>query len=829
MTSSIQLLRSTIYQERPLAGNLLEGQPAANLHSSEPGLFFKTTDGSVVKFGPAAITSDGSPPNSAPQGSSGNSVGELWLDKSVDPAVLKVYDGAQWVDAGSGGGGGTTSFLRWIYTAVGGETSLSGSSGGVSLVYTPGLEEVYVNGVLITRGADYSAINGTSITNLSALTAGDIVTVLSMNPASTVQLPGQVTLTRWTVLASAGQIVLSGVDSFGQQLVYAPGFEEVYVNGAFLRRGVDYVATDGATITGLSPLALDDEVTVMAWTPFSIGTQIVDSDVAPDAGVQAGKLAFTQDGSGAIARTVQSKLEEYLSVTDFGAKGNGVDDDTNAFKAAITAAMATGRKNVFVPVGDYVISDELDLNGSVFPERFSGVALIGEDVRFSRIRFKPAATNSICISLRGGSGTHTNKYVKSLTIEPFDASYNEMGRGIYIDGQCFAVVSEIVCTRLDTGIHITNTHPGSFSEFNTFDTIRLLECHKGITFEVNGGRESFHGTRCWGVEINVPANGYGIYSRGISDVCYIYNSYFFVQLFGNNGDAPGTRFGIYAENTNTQTCFGEITCEGDITLKATANGQWQMQGDFANVNTTYYDAPTYGQFLFNRVRNGSTFANASISSYSPSIFDPNLTDQNTNGDFPAIFKMTGSNFGSIGIASYAFAGNGTFFGSIGFNDRLEDFNPGLRISQDGTTIQGYSPSGLQLRDSSGANEQLLLSNGRTGGRIGRSLDYSVAAAAGSPQNISTITNAAADRASIVFVRIAGSGLDYRRLLVMNHNGSGSPGYVAELAALVSLIPAGVSGISFSVNSSGTLVVSITTNINATIQCRELGLGFQLTI
>ena len=97
MASSIQLLRSTNAQERPFPGNLLEGQPAINLNSEEPGLFFKVTDGSMVKIGPVAITSDGSPPNNDPAGLAGNCVGELWLDKSLSPPRLKVFDGATWI------------------------------------------------------------------------------------------------------------------------------------------------------------------------------------------------------------------------------------------------------------------------------------------------------------------------------------------------------------------------------------------------------------------------------------------------------------------------------------------------------------------------------------------------------------------------------------------------------------------------------------------------------------------------------------------------------------------------------------------------------------
>jgi hypothetical protein len=97
MASSIQILRSNTAKERPFPGNLLDGQPALNTNAEEPGLFFKTSDGSIVKIGPAFISNDGQPPNSNPVGLAGNNKGEIWVDASLEPPVFKVFDGSDWI------------------------------------------------------------------------------------------------------------------------------------------------------------------------------------------------------------------------------------------------------------------------------------------------------------------------------------------------------------------------------------------------------------------------------------------------------------------------------------------------------------------------------------------------------------------------------------------------------------------------------------------------------------------------------------------------------------------------------------------------------------
>ena len=70
-------------------------------------------------------------------------------------------------------------------------------------------------------------------------------------------------------------------------------------------------------------------------------------------------LNFTQSGTGAVKRTVDSKLKDVVSVKDFGAVGDGVTDDTAAIQAAVDAS-----RNVYIPYGNYKISTAINLSNS---------------------------------------------------------------------------------------------------------------------------------------------------------------------------------------------------------------------------------------------------------------------------------------------------------------------------------------------------------------------------------------------------------------------------------------------------------------------------------
>lgn len=70
--------------------------------------------------------------------------------------------------------------VRWSKAPAGGTTSLSGlDDNSVSLVYSVGYEQVYRNGVLLSRGNDYTATDGTTVTLTDATVTGDIIEIFA--------------------------------------------------------------------------------------------------------------------------------------------------------------------------------------------------------------------------------------------------------------------------------------------------------------------------------------------------------------------------------------------------------------------------------------------------------------------------------------------------------------------------------------------------------------------------------------------------------------------------------------------------------------------------
>lgn len=115
--------------------------------------------------------------------------------------------------------------------------------------------------------------------------------------------------------------------------------------------------TNNETLTFTSPIPTGtNKVYVKGGTSLTVGGPspgtVTDSSVAANAGIQSSKLSYFQGSSGAVARTVQSRLQDWASAKDFGAKGDGVTDDSAALQAWLNALGPTIAG--LLPAGTYI-------------------------------------------------------------------------------------------------------------------------------------------------------------------------------------------------------------------------------------------------------------------------------------------------------------------------------------------------------------------------------------------------------------------------------------------------------------------------------------------
>ena len=93
--------------------------------------------------------------------------GDLWFDTAN--SIMKVYDGSGWVNAGSSVNGTSE---RQTYTATAGQTTFSAT-------YDAGYVDVYLNGIKLIDGTDFTATNGSSIVLTTGAALNDTVDIVA--------------------------------------------------------------------------------------------------------------------------------------------------------------------------------------------------------------------------------------------------------------------------------------------------------------------------------------------------------------------------------------------------------------------------------------------------------------------------------------------------------------------------------------------------------------------------------------------------------------------------------------------------------------------------
>ena len=163
----------------------------------------------------------------------------------------------------------------------------------------------------------------------------------------------------------------------------APGDKgniQIYLDGVYQNKNTFSISGTTVTFTEAPPVGSAIEFVV----GYSLGST---------SGADA--VTYTPAGTGAQTTTVQAKLRQTVSTTDFGAVGNGTTDDTAAVQAAVT----------------YCVANNFDL-------LVDGLCLLTAPINIDRIVDGPAYDTYFTISSISGGGfkvsTSINMFSSSL-------------------------------------------------------------------------------------------------------------------------------------------------------------------------------------------------------------------------------------------------------------------------------------------------------------------------------------------------------------------------------------------------------------------------------
>jgi len=237
--------------------------------------------------------------------------------------------------------------------------------------------------------------------------------------------------------------------------------------------------------------------------------------------VDSDNVDFLQAGTGAVATDVQSKLRETVSVKDFGAVGDGVTDDTDEVKAAVTYCYTNG-VTLYWPTGDYVVSTTVP---NLHEVKHLGVGTVTNGLDTFYVNPKESESNTLYVSTTGVIAN--DGLTSSQATTPKQAAIWLENYGTVLDGVWTVKFAAGTYNQANTGFDV------SFSGFTSANRVVFKGPSVGASpavptaiFDGTGGSDYEHGLRVGGVGFKVQ----------VQDIKFI------------NFTSSNTRIGLVGEN-----------------------------------------------------------------------------------------------------------------------------------------------------------------------------------------------------------------------------------------------------------------------------------------
>ena len=283
---------------------------------------------------------------------------------------------------------------RWSKQPTAGTTSLSGlDDNSVALVYDVGYEAVYRNGTLLSRGNDYTATTGTTVTLIDATLAGDIIEILANQ------------LVPLTDAISKGQFTAKGT-LLSATAASTPGVLAVGTNG-------QYLSADSTASTGL------------AWaTASSGGMTSIASGSLSGTSLNLTSISATYNNFVLVMRGISTNADASLSVTVNGTAsiyrqtaGEGAASGAGAWNIGTSDTFDSTVTNGFLQITAFDYANTSSVKTFQQTVSFKDTSAGGYWTGLTTISAQTSsAINQITVTVSGGStfdaGTYTLYGVK---------------------------------------------------------------------------------------------------------------------------------------------------------------------------------------------------------------------------------------------------------------------------------------------------------------------------------------------------------------------------------------------------------------------------------
>lgn len=293
-------------------------------------------------------------------------------------------------------------------------------------------------------------------------------------------------------------------------------------------------------------------------------------------------IGFIQAGAGAVARTAQSKMREFRTLEDYGAVGDGVTDDTQAFVDALAAA--DGGWVLGHPDANYRLTATLALNG----DRFDGRGCtITKDVA------------DVGVSITGGA---LYSYLQNVTViasasqtaTDYDAAAND--HGVVVTGTRVQIRNVTSSGHKGAGFYLDSTGGNM---------------NKSVYEEIRGNANSLAGCYLLGTTDNmsvwlfsayVQSNfGWGVYA---TDTCALRQSVLWIYSESNAAGAsfPSSQFVVDLQKIRTcdiwayveqQSAASELRLGASATVNRVESVRRNLDADLGSDNAWEYGNATY--------------------------------------------------------------------------------------------------------------------------------------------------------------------------------------------------------------------------------------------